>query len=73
MSVTKTPWFVLNSPELGKPFQEFYEACKEQGVLDKKNQRAANDNTGLCFSMSELCRGAYTGSARCRSQQGGDN
>jgi len=34
----KTPWFVLNSPELGKPLQEFYEACKEQGVLDKKTK-----------------------------------
>ncbi len=22
-----TPWYVLNSPELGRPFQEFYNAC----------------------------------------------
>lgn len=38
MSNGKTPWFVLKSPELGKPFQEFYEACKEKGVLDKKTK-----------------------------------
>jgi AhpD family alkylhydroperoxidase len=38
MSDVKTPWFVLRSPELGKPFQEFYEACKEKGVLDKKTK-----------------------------------
>ncbi len=34
----KTPWYVLNSPELGKPLQEFYEACKAQGVLDRKTK-----------------------------------
>jgi AhpD family alkylhydroperoxidase len=38
MSNVKTPWYVLNSPELGKPLQEFYEACKEKGVLDKKTK-----------------------------------
>jgi AhpD family alkylhydroperoxidase len=35
---SKTPWFVLNSPELGKPFQELYQACRQQGVLDKKTK-----------------------------------
>jgi len=34
----KTPWYTLNSPELGKPLQEFYEACKKQGVLDIKTK-----------------------------------
>jgi AhpD family alkylhydroperoxidase len=38
MNDKHTPWFVLNSPELGKPFQEFYEACKAKGVLDKKTK-----------------------------------
>jgi AhpD family alkylhydroperoxidase len=38
MNDMKTPWFVLRSPELGKPFQEFYETCKEKGVLDKKTK-----------------------------------
>lgn len=38
MSDGKTPWFVLRSPELGKPFEDFYEACKEKGVLDKKTK-----------------------------------
>jgi AhpD family alkylhydroperoxidase len=36
MSGAQTPWFTLNSPELGKPFQEFYESCKNKGVLDRK-------------------------------------
>ena len=39
MSDVKTPWFVLRSPELGGPFQEFYEACKEKSVLDKKTKK----------------------------------
>ena len=38
INVKTTPWYVLNSPELGKPLQEFYEACKEQGVLDRKTK-----------------------------------
>lgn len=38
MSKEKTPWFVLNSPELGKPFADFYENCKNKGVLDKKTK-----------------------------------
>lgn len=38
MNDSKTPWFVLNSPELGRPFQEFYEACTQQGVLDKRTK-----------------------------------
>ena len=33
-----TPWYVLNSPELGGAFHDFYEACKEQGVLDTKTK-----------------------------------
>lgn len=31
----KTPWYVLNSPEIGKPFADFYDACKNEGVLSK--------------------------------------
>jgi len=38
MSNAKSPWFVLNSPELGKPFANFYEACRNEGVLDKKTK-----------------------------------
>jgi AhpD family alkylhydroperoxidase len=34
----QTPWFVLKSPELGKPFREFYEACNNKGVLDTKTK-----------------------------------
>ncbi len=32
------PWYVLNSPELGKPFHDFYVACNTDGVLDKKTK-----------------------------------
>jgi AhpD family alkylhydroperoxidase len=39
MSSERTPWFVLKSPELGRPFQQFYQACKDNsGVLDKKTK-----------------------------------
>jgi AhpD family alkylhydroperoxidase len=38
MSSRKTPWFILNSPELGKHFHEFYKACGEEGVLDDKTK-----------------------------------
>jgi AhpD family alkylhydroperoxidase len=33
-----TPWYVLNSPEIGGPFKAFYEVCKNEGVLDKKTK-----------------------------------
>lgn len=35
----KTPWFVLHSPELGGPFQEFRRACEEKGILDRKTKK----------------------------------
>jgi AhpD family alkylhydroperoxidase len=33
-----TPWYVLNSPEIGKPFRDFYDACTKGGVLDTKTR-----------------------------------
>jgi AhpD family alkylhydroperoxidase len=33
-----TPWYVLNSPEIGQPLQDFYDACTKGGVLDKKTR-----------------------------------
>lgn len=33
-----TPWYVLNSPELGGPFANFYESCKTSGILDRKTK-----------------------------------
>lgn len=33
-----TPWYVLHSPEIGQPFQHFYDACTKGGVLDKKTR-----------------------------------
>jgi AhpD family alkylhydroperoxidase len=38
MSRTQTPWYVLQSPELGKAFESFYQVCNENGVLDKKTK-----------------------------------
>ena len=39
MSTEKaTPWYSLHSPEIGETFQDFYEACSEKGVLDKKTK-----------------------------------
>ena len=37
-SSRRAAWFVLNSPELGKPLEEFCEACADGGVLDKKTK-----------------------------------
>jgi len=34
MSDSKSPWYVKNCPELGKPFEEFYDNCKTKGALD---------------------------------------
>jgi AhpD family alkylhydroperoxidase len=33
-----TPWYVLNSPEIGGALSDFYQACNEAGVLDKKTK-----------------------------------
>ena len=38
MAEDKTPWFVENSPEIGKSFHEFYRLCQTEGVLDKKTK-----------------------------------
>jgi len=38
MNTTRTPWFVLNSPELGKPFAESSKGCRDKGVLDRKTK-----------------------------------
>jgi AhpD family alkylhydroperoxidase len=37
-TVKTTPWYLLHSHEIGKSFQDFYEACNENGVLDKKTK-----------------------------------
>lgn len=34
MSTSKNPWYVSNSPEIGKTFEEFYRTCTTKGVLD---------------------------------------
>jgi AhpD family alkylhydroperoxidase len=48
----QTPWFVLRSPELGKPFQEFYEACIEKGVLDRKTKELLMTALAAVFRCS---------------------
>lgn len=34
MNPSKNPWYVNNSPELGKAFEEFYHSCLTKSVLD---------------------------------------
>ena len=38
MNTVETPRQVLRSPEIGEKNQDFYKACNEDGVLDKKTQ-----------------------------------
>ena len=38
MNTTRTPWFILNSPELGAPFEESRNSCQDKGVLDRKTK-----------------------------------
>jgi alkylhydroperoxidase/carboxymuconolactone decarboxylase family protein YurZ len=38
MITTRTPWFTLHSPEIGRAFQEFADLCNEDGVLDRKTK-----------------------------------
>jgi len=52
VSEAKTPWFVLNSPELGKPFADFYESCKNTGVLDKKTKELLMTALACVFRCS---------------------
>ncbi len=33
-----TPWYVNQSPEIGRAFNQFYQACNEKGALDKKTR-----------------------------------
>jgi AhpD family alkylhydroperoxidase len=34
----KSPWYVENSPDIGKAFADFSQACNEKGVLDRKTK-----------------------------------
>ena len=38
MNRKQTQWFVLHCPEFGKAFENFYQVCKDDGVLDKKTK-----------------------------------
>jgi len=35
---SRTPWYVLNSPEIGRPFHKLCELCRAEGVLDPKTK-----------------------------------
>jgi AhpD family alkylhydroperoxidase len=47
-----TPWYVLNSPEIGRPFQDFYDACNAGGVLDKKTRELLMLSLASAFRCS---------------------
>ena len=38
MNRKQTQWFVLHCPEFGKAFENFYQVCNDDGVLDKKTK-----------------------------------
>jgi AhpD family alkylhydroperoxidase len=46
-----TPWYVRNSPEIGKPFETFYDACTKGAVLDKKTRELLM----LCLASAFRC------------------
>lgn len=33
-----TPWYVAQSPAIGKAFREFYRTCNEEGVLEARTK-----------------------------------
>ncbi len=45
----KTPWFALNSPEIGRPFQDLFNRCREEGVLDCKTKEL------LMLAIASVC------------------
>ena len=49
---SSTPWFALNCPEIGGAFQNFYEQCKENGVLDKKTKELLMAAVACVFRCS---------------------
>jgi len=38
MVTTRTPWYMLHSPEIGHAFQDFADVCHGDGVLDRKTK-----------------------------------
>jgi len=38
MVTTRTPWYMLHSPEIGHAFQDFADVCDGDGVLDRKTK-----------------------------------
>ena len=49
MSKEEMPWFIAQSPTLGKGFRNFYYAVTEQGVLDKKTRELLMMATACAF------------------------
>jgi AhpD family alkylhydroperoxidase len=50
MNRQQTPWYVLHSPECGKAFENFYQRCHGQGVLDRKTKAL------LILALTSVCR-----------------
>jgi AhpD family alkylhydroperoxidase len=48
-----TPWYVLNSPEMGQPFQDFQDAVAKGGVLDTKTREL------LMLSLASVFRSPH--------------
>lgn len=67
MTITTKPWFVLHLPELGRPFADFYESCKNSGVLDKRTKELLMVALACVFrcqySLEEHIRGALNAGA----------
>ncbi len=67
MNTTRTPWFVLNSPELGAPFSDSYQSCQDKGVLDRKTKEllmVAVASMSRCGrSMAKHIKGALAAGA----------
>jgi len=38
MISTRTPWFMLHAPEIGRAFEDFAQICSNDGVLDRKTK-----------------------------------
>ena len=38
MITTRTPWYMLHAPEIGRAFQDVAQLCSDDGVLDRKTK-----------------------------------
>jgi AhpD family alkylhydroperoxidase len=50
------PWYVRHSPEIGPKFVEFYRACQEKGVLDRKTKELLMAALACAFRCAHCTR-----------------